>query len=503
MHLATPLFVLALAVPGHAVSSAPPASVNVLCEDAYLGVSITGSPQGGAQVARLMEGSPAEKAGLKVGDRILAFGDHKVDGPDKLASLVEGRKAGDKVTLHIVRGDKKMKLKAKLGNKAAAAGRIQAWQSAQGQGYQESVAPQIYFPELPTFEEIEVDFEGLAPQELPVIEVEAGQFGWIEPGVEVEFETLPEEPTESGVPAEGGVTFGWIESEPMEFEVFGEEPAEGGVTFGWVESEPMEFDVFGEEPAEGGVTFGWIESEPMEFEVEVFGEEPVEGVWVESEPSFEFEVFSYDDGEAHHEGHGAHKGHDAQDGDQKHEWGAVMERHARDMERWAVEFEKRMDDMRSRMESRWRDMADEMDHRTREQGDHEQRTRFEELRRDLETDRTHRLHQLDEMRGRIEKYLENRRVEQLDRYRQERDHKRQEIEREAQRRAEDLRRHEGQGSGRILRREGPVVRYRTLQPHQGRVQVDLGTGEIQALRDEVDQLRREIQELRELLRRDR
>jgi S1-C subfamily serine protease len=60
----------------------------------------------GASVVSVVEGSPAEKAGLKVGDRIEAVDGTKLDnGDNNLAALIAKKKIGDAVTLSVRTGD--------------------------------------------------------------------------------------------------------------------------------------------------------------------------------------------------------------------------------------------------------------------------------------------------------------------------------------------------------------------------------------------------------------
>jgi putative serine protease PepD len=70
----------------------------------YLGVSIgTPANQSGAQVATVRNGSPADKAGLKAGDVITAFGGETITSPDDLTAAVAAKQPGDKVSITYVR----------------------------------------------------------------------------------------------------------------------------------------------------------------------------------------------------------------------------------------------------------------------------------------------------------------------------------------------------------------------------------------------------------------
>ncbi|WP_433387404.1 trypsin-like peptidase domain-containing protein [Micromonospora sp. KLBMP9576] len=62
-----------------------------------LGVSVTAAEGGGALVAAVTPGSPAEKAGLRRGDVITKFGDKPVNDSDDLVGAVQAGKVGDRV----------------------------------------------------------------------------------------------------------------------------------------------------------------------------------------------------------------------------------------------------------------------------------------------------------------------------------------------------------------------------------------------------------------------
>jgi putative serine protease PepD len=69
---------------------------------AYVGVKIKDVP-GGAQITTVVKGSPAAKAGLKVGDVVTAFGGTAIKSADDLTGAVFHAKSGETVTLTVRR----------------------------------------------------------------------------------------------------------------------------------------------------------------------------------------------------------------------------------------------------------------------------------------------------------------------------------------------------------------------------------------------------------------
>lgn len=65
----------------------------------------------GYPVARVLAGMPAEKAGMKEGDRILRIGDAEVNGQQDLVRAIEGKRAGDELEVRILRGTEEMTLR--------------------------------------------------------------------------------------------------------------------------------------------------------------------------------------------------------------------------------------------------------------------------------------------------------------------------------------------------------------------------------------------------------
>jgi serine protease Do len=85
----------------------------------YLGVLIQPPPPGaqrpGILVVEVTPDSPADKAGVKVGDAITKAGDKNVRSYDDLINILDEHKPGDKLTLRVMRQDKDRDLTVTLG----------------------------------------------------------------------------------------------------------------------------------------------------------------------------------------------------------------------------------------------------------------------------------------------------------------------------------------------------------------------------------------------------
>jgi serine protease Do len=85
---------------------------------AYLGVRMKTTDEGTLAIGEVVEGSPAEKAGLKAGDVITFIGRRAVSNVNDLTSRIARRKPGDQITLTVERDGKKMEIAVTLGKRA-------------------------------------------------------------------------------------------------------------------------------------------------------------------------------------------------------------------------------------------------------------------------------------------------------------------------------------------------------------------------------------------------
>ncbi len=93
---------------------APPAN------SGYLGVALDISDDaGGAKIAQVTPDTAAARAGLKVGDVIVAVSGAPIKNGDALVQALQKRKAGEAVTLKVRRGDEELELEARLGKRPA------------------------------------------------------------------------------------------------------------------------------------------------------------------------------------------------------------------------------------------------------------------------------------------------------------------------------------------------------------------------------------------------
>ena len=95
---------------------------------AFLGVTVEGlsdqlaeyfgvEPEGGALISQVVEGSAAEKAGLKAGDVLVKIGKDEIHDSGDVTSAIRSHEPGDEVEVVVMRDRKEKSLKATLGEK--------------------------------------------------------------------------------------------------------------------------------------------------------------------------------------------------------------------------------------------------------------------------------------------------------------------------------------------------------------------------------------------------
>ena len=111
------LVVLVLLTVGLAVQAQPGSGAEA--PRGYLGILVSPAEGGtGVVVQEVTADSPAAKAGLKNGDRIVKLGDEEVTDIDQFVRAVAAKKPGDKLVLSVRRDGKEQQLTVTLGERA-------------------------------------------------------------------------------------------------------------------------------------------------------------------------------------------------------------------------------------------------------------------------------------------------------------------------------------------------------------------------------------------------
>lgn len=69
----------------------------------------------GALIFKIQEGSPAEKAGIQVGDVVLKIADKDIRNPHDLVNIVSGLEVGQKVKVNIIREGETLEIEVEIG----------------------------------------------------------------------------------------------------------------------------------------------------------------------------------------------------------------------------------------------------------------------------------------------------------------------------------------------------------------------------------------------------
>src|SRR5919201_777909 len=102
------------AIPSRTVRSvASQLIANGKAEHAFLGVAVE-TRSGAVTVTRVVDGTPAARAGLRRGDVIAAVDGTQIASADRLRSVVNGKRPGDRISITYVRGGTRHTLEVKL-----------------------------------------------------------------------------------------------------------------------------------------------------------------------------------------------------------------------------------------------------------------------------------------------------------------------------------------------------------------------------------------------------
>jgi putative serine protease PepD len=88
-------------------------------EHAYLGVSLPND--GAAQLEEVVDGAPADRAGLRAGDQVTAVDGDQIESGDELRDKIDEKRPGDKLTLTITRSGDERTVEVTLGERPASA----------------------------------------------------------------------------------------------------------------------------------------------------------------------------------------------------------------------------------------------------------------------------------------------------------------------------------------------------------------------------------------------
>ena len=113
------------AVPVRAEGSSYTVTVTTDEDSAYLGVRLreeTEYPEGGARVTHVVDGSPADEAGIEKDDIVVRFGGDVIRGPKGLTERIHAGKPGDEVAVTVLRDGEQRELSVELGDRSEAWG---------------------------------------------------------------------------------------------------------------------------------------------------------------------------------------------------------------------------------------------------------------------------------------------------------------------------------------------------------------------------------------------
>ena len=113
----------------------------------------------GALIGSVMEGEPADKAGLRAGDVVVRVGDHDIESASDVTRSVASLKPDTKVDIVVLRDGKEVKTTVKLGERASHSAALQ--NPSQGEGTDLGVSVKVLTPEDARALQLSGDVKGL------------------------------------------------------------------------------------------------------------------------------------------------------------------------------------------------------------------------------------------------------------------------------------------------------------------------------------------------------
>jgi putative serine protease PepD len=87
-------------------------------ERPYLGLT-SAAGQAGVEVAEVVPGGPAARAGVRAGDRVVSVDGQPVSEPGDVTDALDGHEPGDSVEVEVERGGTREQLDVTLGTRPA------------------------------------------------------------------------------------------------------------------------------------------------------------------------------------------------------------------------------------------------------------------------------------------------------------------------------------------------------------------------------------------------
>lgn len=109
---------IGFAIPSHLIQKSIKAlKSKKIIRPAFLGVSFPTEGKGGVTIQSVVKNTAAEKAGLKIGDKIIEVNGTKVQGAMHFRKILMDKLAGDEINLKFIREGKTITIKLELGER--------------------------------------------------------------------------------------------------------------------------------------------------------------------------------------------------------------------------------------------------------------------------------------------------------------------------------------------------------------------------------------------------